>query len=120
MMFKYGNGSTDVSAGIVEFDCCIGGRRLELRLHVVPGLVPLLLSKATLKAMGARIDLGKDGIYLGKVGVTLPLHTGPSGHYQLDLIGTGPLTTSVVDFQHAEAEEFCVVEFEPFMNEGFA
>ena len=64
--------------GAAELECDIGTSTLEL------------------KALGARIDLTSDSLEVSALGVTVPLHTGASGHYQLDVGGTRQLPQSEV------------------------
>ena len=90
--FRYGNSSMDKSIGVSELECDIGGKMVLLRVHVLLGTVPLLISKPALKALGARIDLTSDALELSALGVTAPLRTGAYGHYQLDLSGTRQLS----------------------------
>ena len=51
--FRYGNGSADTSHRRVQIPIFIKGREMRMRLHVVPGEVPLLISKRFLKSLGA-------------------------------------------------------------------
>ena len=55
--FRYGNGSADQTSRRIELPAFVGGKELRVRLHVVPGGVPLLLSKRLLKGLGAKIDM---------------------------------------------------------------
>eukprot|EP00959_Pyramimonas_sp_CCMP1952_P435204 9112743-Pyramimonas_sp.AAC.1 len=65
--------------------CRIGGRMLLLRLCVVPGWTPLLVSKPMLKALGAVLDMERDEIRLTSNNVAVLLKVAASGHYQLNL-----------------------------------
>ena len=84
---------------------CIGGKPFKMRLYVVEGKTPLLISKPMLKELGAAIDLTQDKIELKTLGVSMPLRTTSSGNYQLNLCDKRPhaiLTTedanqSVID-----------------------
>ena len=51
--FRYGNGSMDVSHRRVQIPIMLAGRELRMRVHVVPGEVPLLISKRFLKSLGS-------------------------------------------------------------------
>ena len=86
IVFTYGNGSKDRSLGVVEFPAFVAGQRLVIRLHVVPGDVPLLLSKSMLKAAGARLDMISDTLEFRKAGIVASLKEAKSGHYELDLL----------------------------------
>lgn len=84
--FKYGNGHVDSSIGMVQLPAWLGGKRLTLQLWVVPGEVPLLISKHMMKAAGAHIDMCDDTMHLKKLDLKLPLETARSGHYQINLL----------------------------------
>ncbi|CAE8643680.1 unnamed protein product, partial [Polarella glacialis] len=112
--FKYGNGSSDVSVGRVQLPCWIGGHRVNLRLHVVPGEVPLLLSKAFFKAMGSILDLNRNVIIMETAGVTTKLIEAGSGHYQINLLEKPVLNKRV---ETAEADILATVEAAPSSEE---
>ena len=84
----------DKSIGVAELECDISGKTVLLRAHVAPGTAPLLMSKPTLKSLGARIDLTSGSLGLSALGVTAPLRTEASGHYQLDLSSKRQLSQS--------------------------
>jgi hypothetical protein len=98
MRFRYGNSTCDESIGLVEIMGIIQGKTLYLRLHVVPGAVPLLISKPILKELGGILNFQEDTLELTKIGAKVQLLTGPSGHYQLDLLGLGALKSAEVGF----------------------
>ena len=83
--FRYGNGSVDVSKRRVQVPVFIRGKRLRMRLHVVPGKVPLLVSKRFLKGLGAKLDLETNEIFFNKAAVTTELIEQKDGSYQLAL-----------------------------------
>ena len=95
IVFTYGNGTKDRSLGVVELPAYLGGKRFLMRLHVVPGKVPLLVSKSMLKAAGARLDLTDNSIELRSLGVTVPLIEGDNGHYELNLLDSSACDTSI-------------------------
>ena len=84
--FRYGNGSADKSIKRVQLPVFIKGRRMSMRVHVVPGGVPLLISKRFLKALGPQIDLQNNTIVFKQAHVTTELHEKKDGSYQLNLI----------------------------------
>ena len=57
-----------------------------MRLHVVPGSVPLLLSKRLLKGLGAKIDMTDNKMSLSKAGVSVDLLELKDGSYQVNLL----------------------------------
>ena len=84
--FRYGNGSADQTARRVELPAFVGGKELRVRLHVVPGSVPLLLSKRLLKGLGAKIDMTDNKMNLSKAGVSVDLLELKDGSYQINLL----------------------------------
>ena len=105
--FRYGNGSADVSNRRVQVPIYICGREMKMRLHVVPGEVPLLVSKRFLKSLGARVALDSNEIYLSAVGVTAKMHERPDGSYQIDLLDMKPkpvIKSPEVDVMMVRAE----------------
>ena len=78
--------------------CTLKGKTVYLRLHVVPGTVPLLISKPILKELGGILNFSEDTLELTKLDVKVPMLPGPSGHYQLDLLGLGALSSAEVYF----------------------
>eukprot|EP00435_Cladocopium_sp_Y103_P015753 s1700_g3.t2 len=105
--FRYGNGSADVSNRRVQIPIYIRGRELKMRLHVVPGEVPLLVSKRFLKSVGARVAMDSNEIYLSAVGVTAKMVERPDGSCQLDLLDMEPtpaIRTPEVDVFMVNAE----------------
>lgn len=84
--FRYGNGSADQTARRVELPAYVGGKELRVRLHVVPGSVPLLLSKRLLKSLGAKIDMTDNKLNLSKAGVSVDLLELKDGSYQINLL----------------------------------
>ena len=45
VVFSYGNGTQDRSIGVVDLPCVVGGQNMQIKMHVVSGEVPCLLSK---------------------------------------------------------------------------
>ena len=84
--FRYGNGSADQTSRRVELPAFVGGKELRVRLHVVPGSVPLLLSKRLLKGLGAKIDMTDNKMSLSKAGVSVDLLELKDGSYQINLL----------------------------------
>ena len=81
-----------------------------MRLYVVPGKVPLLVSKASLKAIGGTLDLTKDILSFGKAGTTALLSEGPTGHYQLNLLDDVVTTPEDVEAHARKCSKKCGVE----------
>ena len=85
VVFYYGNGTKDRSIGIIDLPCVIGGQNMQIKMHVVPGEVPCLLSKGWLKENGAVLNTSSEELLLTKKQITTPMSEGPSGHFELDL-----------------------------------
>ena len=58
---------------------------MQIKMHVVPGEVPCLLSKSWLKENGAVLNTSSRELLLTKKQITAPMSEGPSGHFELDL-----------------------------------
>ena len=52
----HGNGTKDLSMGVIDLPCVVGGQNMQIKMHVVPGEVPCLLSKGWLKENGAVLN----------------------------------------------------------------
>ena len=103
--FRYGNGSSDVSTRRVQIPVIIRGKRMQMRAHVVPGKVPLLISKRFLKGLGAKIDMEANEVFFNKAAVTADLLEQKDGSYQINLIDTEVarmVTSPEVDVLQAE------------------
>ena len=68
----------------------IGGHELRVRLHVVPGEVPLLLSKRLLKSVGAMLDLNENKLVMVKAGLSTDLLEMNDSSYQINLVEMQP------------------------------
>ena len=105
--FRYGNGSADQTSRRVELPAFVGGKELRVRLHVVPGAVPLLLSKRLLKGLGAKIDMTDNKMNLSKAGVSVDLLELKDGSYQINLLDKeqrNGLETQEVDVLKVDGE----------------
>ena len=121
--FWFGNQETLGSIYNVEIQCRIGGKILVLRLCVVPGQTPLLVSKPMLKALGAVLDMERDEIRFTRISVTAPLKVASSGHYQLNLCEMTSekhrkIQTAEVDVM-TEGEGKAMEEFVSLATAGF-
>ena len=84
--FRYGNGSADKTSRRIELPVFVAGKELRVRLHVVPGDVPLLISKRLLKSVGAMIDLNDNKLIMTKAGVAAAIHEMKDNSYQINLL----------------------------------
>ena len=85
VVFYYGNGTKDPSMGVVDLPGVVGGQNMQIKMHVVPGEVPCLLSKGWLKENGAVLNTLSEELLFTKKQITAPMTEGPSGHFELDL-----------------------------------
>ena len=76
-------GSGDTPVGI-------SGVNEVLRVYVVPGGAPLLLSKEFLRDFGCHIDLGRGHLFFEKLGVRAVVTSEHSPHLPLPLTSFGP------------------------------
>ena len=55
---------------------------MQVKMHVVPGEVPCLLSKGWLKENGAVLNTSSEELVLTKKQLIAPMSEGPSGHLE--------------------------------------
>ena len=58
---------------------------LKLKIAIVPGSTPFLLSNTLLRTLGAVVDTQTQELFLKKCGKSIPLHLTPKGLFLLDL-----------------------------------
>ena len=105
--FRYGNRSADISHRRVQVTIFIRGREVRMRLHVVPGEVPLLVSKRFLKSLGASVAMDSNKVYLSVVGVTTKMVERHDGSCQMNILDMTPapaVKTLEVDVFMVKAE----------------
>ena len=66
VVFYYGKGTKDRIMGVIDLPCVVGGQNTQIRMHVVPGKVPCLLSKVWLKENGAVLNTSSEELVLTK------------------------------------------------------
>ena len=79
-----------VLATMAIFPVGIAGADGVLRVYVVPGGAPLLLSKEFLRDLGCLIDLGRGHLFFEKLGVRTVVASKQSPHLLLPLTSFGP------------------------------
>ena len=82
-LFKFGGGSILSSRACVRFPAVIGVKKVRFKTEVVEGDLPLLISRESLKSVGANLDFRDDTIEF--LGQKLSLNITNSGHYALPL-----------------------------------
>lgn len=109
--FRYGNGSADRTGRRVELPVFVAGKELRVRLHVVPGEVPLLISKRLLKSLGAMIDLNDNKLVMTKAGVSAAIHEMRDNSYQINLL-------DMTDGLKLTSPEVDVMQVAPFQEDS--
>ena len=66
MTFRFGNDETLETRTLAILPAGIAGVNGVLRVYVVPGRAPLLLSKDFLRDLGCHIDLGRGHLFFEK------------------------------------------------------
>jgi hypothetical protein len=104
IIFRYGNGVTDASLGRVRVPCRIAGVECFINFFVVPGRVPMLLAKETMRRMGAVLDLDEGTIHFKRLNATVKLQENTWGNYQISLWSQAPEQDSVFRVGRTGAE----------------
>ena len=90
MTFRFGNDETLETRTLAILPVGIARVCGVLRVYVVPGGAPLLLSKEFLRDLGCHIDLGRGHLFLQKLGVRAVVTSKQSPHLLLRLTSFGP------------------------------
>ena len=90
MTFRFGNDETLETRTLAALPVGIAGVNGVLRVYVVPGGAPLLLSKEFLRDLGCHIDLGRGRLFFEKLGVPTVVTSEQSSHLLLPLTSFGP------------------------------
>ena len=88
--FRFGNDETLETRTPAILSVGIAGVHGVLRVHVVPGGAPLLLSKEFLRDLGCHIDLGCGYLFFEKLGLRAVVTSEQSQHLLLPLTSFGP------------------------------
>lgn len=86
VLFRFGDARTTTAGERWEVPVLLGGDVRRLKTHVIPGGLPLLLSRPALKAARALIDMEDDTIWLKDMGVFLPVHVDKTGHMRFNVL----------------------------------
>ena len=90
MAFRFGNDETLETRTLATLPVGIAGVNGVLRVHVVPGGAPLLLSKEFLRDLGCHIDPGSGHLFFEELGVGAVVTSEQSPHLLLPLASFGP------------------------------
>ena len=85
MTFRFDNDETLETRTLAILPVGIAGVNGVLRVYVVPGGAPLLLSKEFLRDLGCQIDLGRGHLFFEKLGVRTVVASKQSPHLLLPL-----------------------------------
>ena len=94
-LFKFGNGSEEMSERVVTMPVGLFGRRGTIEAAVIKGEAPLLLSRATMKSLQTKLDFDKETISL-LGGVPQPMQYNEAGQIIINML----------DFQAVQHETF--------------
>ena len=81
--FRFGSEDVRDSLGVYHIPCHVAGKDVILQVDIITSDIPCLISKATMKRAGGKINLKDDTIEL--FGKTVQMDTAPSGHYTLPI-----------------------------------
>lgn len=86
LTFRFGDGKAVKSEQHMILPVTICGKDLRLETFVIPGDIPLLFSRHSMKQFGVQLDIMRDMITIE--GVSQDLEVTRSGHYVVDLRGS--------------------------------
>jgi hypothetical protein len=86
--FTFGAGETVATSEVVVVPILLGNTHAKVRMHIVPGPLPPLLSRPSMAKMGMVISLKDDSISGNIDGehFSSPLHLSSSGHYLIRIV----------------------------------
>ena len=90
MTFRFGYDETQETRTLAVLPVELAGVNGVLRVYVVPGGAPLLLSKEFLRDLGCHIDLGRGHLFFEKLGVRAVVTREQSPHLLLPLTSFEP------------------------------
>jgi len=86
VLFRFGDNRTTLADSHWVIPVLLGGAVRLLGTHVIPGALPLLLSRPSLRAAQAVLDLAADSLWLKDRHVSIPLVVDSTGHLTLSLL----------------------------------
>ena len=110
MTFRFGDGETLETRTLAILPVRSAGVNGVLRVHVVPGGAPLLLSKEFLRDLGCHIDLGRGHLFFEKLEVRAVVTSEQSPHLLLPLTSFGPHGHKIlVEIQQRISSDECAI-----------
>ena len=104
-LFRFGNGQEELSERVVSMPVVIHGQSGRIEAAVIKGNAPLLLSRNTLKSLGARLDFAAETVEL-QGGPPRALQTNLAGQFVLDVLDSqGTETLFVADDTQGQASD---------------
>ncbi|OSX73858.1 hypothetical protein BU14_0323s0002 [Porphyra umbilicalis] len=86
VLFRFGDDRTTLAKNHWDIPVVLGGVVRRLGTHVIPGPLPLLLSRPSLRAAEAVLDLTADSLWLKDRHVSIPLVVNSTGHLTINLL----------------------------------
>lgn len=83
VVFRFGDGGERRCGTVAVLPVSVGQTAYMLRVHVVPGGLPLLLSRDSLRRARAVLDMDDDTLFMKDTRCTVPLDTNAAGHLTL-------------------------------------
>ena len=84
-LFTFGNAAEEVADVVATIPVGINGCNGKIDAAVIKGPAPLLLSRSTMKSLGAELSFANDSLSL-RGGEARPLSTNASGQYVIDIM----------------------------------
>jgi len=86
VLFRFGDDRNTLADSHWVIPVLLGGAVRLLGTHVIPGALPLLLSRPSLRAAQAVLDLAADALWLKDRHVSIPSVVDSAGHHTLSLL----------------------------------
>ena len=111
-LFRFGNGQEELSEKVVSMPVIIHGQSGRIEAAVIKGKAPLLLSRNTLKSLGAKLDFVAETVEL-QGGPPQQLQTNAAGQFVLNVLddqGTESLLVEEESTEEDQEQIHCSVE----------
>lgn len=95
--FRYGNGEKEASNKVIQMPVSLAGRVGTIRVAVVQGHAPLLVSRRALQLLKAVVDFDKQELRVFDEQRVIPLSTNSAGQFVVDLRPATPDQSETFD-----------------------
>ena len=95
-LFRFGNGQEELSEKVVSMPVMIHGQPGRIEAAIIKGSAPLLLSRNTLKSLGAKLDFAAETVEL-QGGPPQQLQTNTAGQFILNVLDDHETETLLVE-----------------------